>query len=80
MEILRYPAVRSLTDGIGRTTIWRLEKAGEFPQRRQISPGIVGWAKNEVLDWLAARPVVGADRARTTHHQARLANTKRENR
>lgn len=37
-------------------TRWRMEKRGEFPQRRKISPGRVGWLESEVSDWLASRP------------------------
>lgn len=33
-------------------TIWRLEKAGKFPKRRQISPGRVGWLASEVDAWI----------------------------
>jgi len=44
--------------GTSRTTIWRLERAGEFPRRRQIVGHRVGWLESEVNEWLASRPVV----------------------
>jgi prophage regulatory protein len=34
--------------------IWRLEKAGQFPQRIKIGEHRVGWALNEILDWIEA--------------------------
>jgi prophage regulatory protein len=44
--------------GLGRTTIWRKERAGEFPPRRKIGNGIVGWLESEVDAWIQERPVV----------------------
>ena len=34
------------------TTIWRMEKRGEFPTRRKISPQRVAWSESEVQDWI----------------------------
>ena len=57
-ELLRFTAVRRMV-GLSRSTIWRLEKEGLFPRRRQISPHLVGWVNSEVQDWIANRkPVV----------------------
>jgi len=53
-EILRCTAVERAT-GLSRTTLWRLERAGQFPPRRQISANAVGWIRSEVEDWIAAR-------------------------
>jgi prophage regulatory protein len=36
--------------------IWRLEKAGNFPSRIQISAGAVGWFEDEIDAWIEARP------------------------
>jgi prophage regulatory protein len=36
-------------------TIWRLEKSGGFPKRRQLSPGRVGWLASEVETWILSR-------------------------
>jgi len=55
-EILRYPAVAQAT-GLSRTTLWRLERLGLFPSRRQLSSNTVGWPRAEVLAWAASRPV-----------------------
>jgi prophage regulatory protein len=42
--------------GLSRTTVWRLERRGLFPARRQISPGTIGWIATEVEDWINRRP------------------------
>ncbi len=44
--------------GISSTQIWRLEKAGLFPARRQISPGLVGWLESSIIEYLRTRPEV----------------------
>jgi len=44
---------------ISRTTIWRLERAGNFPQRIRLSAGAVGYDYCAVLQWAATRQTVG---------------------
>ena len=39
-----------------RSTIWRLEKIGRFPKRRQISKGRIGWLLTEIETYLANLP------------------------
>ena len=56
-EILNSKEVVSTTD-LSRTTIWRLECDKQFPSRRQISPGRVGWLRSEVEAWLKSRRAV----------------------
>jgi len=41
--------------GLGRTTIWRLEKDGRFPKRRQLSDRRVGWLRKDVEEWAENR-------------------------
>ncbi len=43
--------------GLSRTTRWRLERRGEFPQRRQLSDNAIGWSLSEVCAWRASRPM-----------------------
>ena len=38
--------------GIHRSTLWRMERAGTFPARIQLTPGRVGWRRAEVLAWI----------------------------
>lgn len=40
---------------LSRTTIWRLERAGNFARRRKIAPNRVGWILSEVLLWMTER-------------------------
>ena len=40
LRFLRFPAVRART-GLSRTTIWRLERQGDFPCHRRISRNAV---------------------------------------
>lgn len=39
-----------------RSTVWRLEKTGKFPKRRQVSPGRVGWLASEIESYLEQLP------------------------
>jgi prophage regulatory protein len=50
-RLLRFPDVRRCT-GLSRSTIWRLERRGDFPKHRRISANAVAWAENEVLEWI----------------------------
>ena len=51
---LSFKRVRELTD-LSRTTVWRMQKVGQFPLPIQISPGRVGWLESEVLAWRQGR-------------------------
>jgi prophage regulatory protein len=42
--------------GLSNVTRWRMEKRGEFPQRRQISPNRIAYLESEVLAWMESRP------------------------
>lgn len=53
-EIIRPRNLPTIT-GISRTTIWRLEKKGDFPKRVRLSAGAVGYRTSEVMSWLANR-------------------------
>lgn len=54
LKLLRFPAIRERT-GLSRTTIWRLERDGDFPRHRRISRNAVAWGEEEVLEWIRAR-------------------------
>jgi|tagenome__1003787_1003787.scaffolds.fasta_scaffold19104226_1 prophage regulatory protein len=55
LKFLRFTAVRDRT-GLSRSTIWRLERRGEFPKHRRIAPNAVGWVEQEIHDWMLAKP------------------------
>lgn len=50
-KIIRVKEVLGLT-GLSRTTLWRLEKKGQFPARLPLSAGSVGWRLREVQKWI----------------------------
>ncbi len=53
-RIIRSQEVQSFT-GLSRTTIWRLERMGKFPNRVALGPGSVGWKLREVENWINSR-------------------------
>ncbi len=53
-EYLRWPRVRQFT-GLSRSTVWRLEKNGQFPARRKLSANSVGWSLIELQAWMQSR-------------------------
>ncbi len=59
MRLLRTDQVEERT-GLSRTTLWRLERKGEFPVRRQIGANSVGWLEEEIDQWIVSRPTVTA--------------------
>ena len=66
-RFLREREVRTVT-GLSRTTRWRLERVGQFPRKRRISPGAVGWLESEVVTWMEQ----GSDSAQTVRVRPRL--------
>lgn len=54
LNVLRLPAVCRMT-GLRRSTIYRMQASGHFPQRVKIGARAVGWIEREVQDWLASR-------------------------
>lgn len=50
-RILSTQEVQRLTN-LSRTTLWRLERAGKFPARVQLSSTRIGWRHTEVQSWL----------------------------
>ena len=55
-RIIRKRVVLQRT-GYSDATIWRKEKAGQFPERVQLSPDgmAVGWYEDEVDEWIRSR-------------------------
>lgn len=54
MKLLRPYQLAELL-GISKTTLWRMEKAGELPQRYKISERAVGWLEEDIKEWLEKR-------------------------
>ena len=56
-RMLRIKEVVNLT-GLSKTTLWRLEKKNEFPARKRLSAGAIGYLFGEVDEWIAGRESV----------------------
>jgi prophage regulatory protein len=52
--IWREPKVAEET-GLSKSTRWRMEKAGDFPQKVQLSTRAVGWRAEEIIQWCKER-------------------------
>lgn len=50
-RIVRKPEACALT-GLSPTSIWRKERAGQFPKRRRLGPNAVGWLLSDILEWI----------------------------
>ena len=66
-EFLRWPRVRQLT-GLSRSTVWRLEKNGQFPARRKLSANSIGWSLIELQAWIQSRSAATALAASEVAH------------
>jgi len=53
-RIIRKPELMQKV-GLSDSTIWRMEKKGDFPKRLQIGGNAVGWLSDEIDRWLASK-------------------------
>lgn len=53
-RLVRLPQVSDLT-GLSRTSIYRLERAGEFPRRVRLGLRSVAWRESDVVAWITTR-------------------------
>lgn len=53
-RFLPWRKVQDIT-GLGRTTAWRLRRAGDFPHPVPISPGRVAWRERDIAAWNESR-------------------------
>jgi predicted DNA-binding transcriptional regulator AlpA len=56
-RFLPWRKVQDIT-GLGRTTAWRLRRAGDFPHPVPISPGRVAWRERDIAAWNESRGLV----------------------
>jgi predicted DNA-binding transcriptional regulator AlpA len=56
MRYIRFKELKTLVP-LGRTTIWRMERDGQFPQSRRIGKNAKAWLEAEVLVWMQERAV-----------------------
>ncbi len=55
--------------GLSRPTIWRLERVGQFPKRRQLGKNSVAWVEDEIEKWMESRVVVASESGDQTSTQ-----------
>jgi len=60
MRVIRKQELLQIT-GLSSATLWRLERAGDFPRRLRLGPHAVGWLDEEIDEWMASRPRVEGD-------------------
>lgn len=56
-QLLNQKEVSNLV-GLSRTTIWRLERTGQFPRRLRVSTKAVRWNLAEIVKWIESRQQV----------------------
>ncbi len=52
-RFISFEDLRALGINSHKVTIWRLERAGKFPKRVQVSPGSVAWVEAEIRRYMA---------------------------
>jgi len=55
-EIIR-PSDLPLVCGLSSTTIWRLQKVGDFVPKLRLSNGRIGYSRESIQDWLKNRQI-----------------------
>ena len=60
LQIVRMKDV-VFTTGLSKTTIYRLEKEGNFPKRVSLGARSVGWFKHDIQDFLKTRQQISVD-------------------
>jgi prophage regulatory protein len=53
--LLSYSDIVKRGVGASKVTLWRWERAGQFPRRVVLSPQRVAWIESEIDGWIAAR-------------------------
>ncbi len=59
-RLLRLSEVQTRT-ALGRSTIYRLMRNGDFPEPLKIGARAVRWRESEIEEWLATRPRATGD-------------------
>ena len=61
---MRLPAVEALT-GLKKSTLYALQKSGDFPRAVQVTPRCVAWKEAAVLQWVQDRQPVAVSEGGT---------------
>jgi prophage regulatory protein len=54
MRYIRFKELRQRVP-LGRTTIWRMMRDGQFPRSRRIGKAAMAWLEDEVEGWIRRR-------------------------
>lgn len=73
MKFLRIRQVMQVT-GLSRMTIYRLELAGKFPKRQQLSENSVAWLESDIAAWADSRPIAHLRGTPSVRAQRRTLN------
>lgn len=68
---MRLPAVEAAT-GLRKSTIYLLQKRGEFPTCVQITPRCVAWPASKVYQWVQQRIAAAEQAAGNAAGEAQL--------
>jgi prophage regulatory protein len=56
LRLLRFADVKKMT-GLSRSTIFRLQHQGAFPNHHRVSRKRIGWIEEDVINWVRSRVV-----------------------
>ena len=59
-KLLRLPQVMEITS-LSKSSIYRYEKAGNFPKRLSLGSNRVVWKSNDINKWISKLAVVAPD-------------------
>ena len=54
IQLINKADVIKLTS-LSQSTLWRLERKGQFPKKIQISTGRIAYSESQVMDWIQSR-------------------------
>lgn len=63
-RLLLWNRVRDVT-GLSRSTAWRMQRSGDFPEPVRISLNRVGWWESELTAWKASRKLRRPERPKS---------------
>jgi prophage regulatory protein len=55
-RLIRFREVQEKV-GLSRTTIWRAERDGKFPNRKQIGKNSIAWLETDIDAWIESKIV-----------------------
>jgi prophage regulatory protein len=54
-KLISYDALAARGIALSKSQLWRLERAGKFPNRVPVSAARHAWVESEIDQWIAAR-------------------------